>query len=91
MLVNQDTTFGKRDSQMRGFDLKDSSFKCDGVVMAHTAFFFDGEDQIKIDVCFDWDKSGARLLGFDGEAFVELADINFFQKTVGIFHGFDAM
>ena len=41
MLVDEDAAFGKRDTQMRGLDLKDSAFKGDGVVVADSAFFFD--------------------------------------------------
>ena len=44
MLVDEDAAFGKRDSQMRGFNLKVKTLKGDGVVMAHTAFLFDGEN-----------------------------------------------
>ena len=91
MLVDEDAAFGKRDSQMRGFDLKNETLKNDGVVLSHGAFLFDGENQIEVDVRQDRDKSGARLLGLDGKALIELADVDFFQETIGGFHRFDAM
>ena len=59
MVVDHDATFGKRDAQMRGFDLKAETFKSDGVVVADGAFLFDGENQIKIDVRLDRNKSRA--------------------------------
>ena len=59
MLVDEDAAFGKRDTQMRRLDLKDSAFKGDGVVVADSAFLLDGENQIKIDVRLDRDKSGS--------------------------------
>ena len=91
MLVDEDAAFSKRDSQMRGFDLKNETLKSDGVVLAHGAFLFDGEDQIEVDVRQDRDKSGTCLLGFDSEALIKLTDVNFFQETIGRFHSFDAM
>ena len=59
MLVDQDAAFGKRNTQVRRLDLKDSAFKGDGVVVTDGAFLLDGEDQIKIDVRLDWNESGA--------------------------------
>ena len=91
MLVDEDAAFGKRDSQMRGFDLKNETLKSDGVVMSHGAFLFDGENQIEVDVRKDRDKSGAQLLGLDGEALIKLVDVGFFQETIGGRHRFDAM
>ena len=78
MLVDQDATFGERDAQMRRLDLKGSAFKGDGVVVAHGAFLLDGENQVKIDVRLNWNKSGSRLLGFDSEATVKSVDVDFF-------------
>ena len=91
MLVDHNPALGKRDSQMRGLDLKAETLKGDGVVMADGAFLFDGEDQIKIDVRLDRNKSGSWLLGFDSEALVELVDVDFFQETIRSVFGFDAV
>ena len=91
MLVDEDAAFGKRDTQMRGLDLKDETFKGDGVVVADGAFLLGGENQIKIDVMLDGDKGRAGLLGIDSEAPVKLADVNFFQETIGLLFGFNAM
>ena len=91
MLVDHDAAFGERDTQMRRLDLKYEPLKGDGVVVTDGAFFFDGEDQIKIDVRLDWDKSRALLLGFNGEALIELTDVDFFQETIGGVFSFDAV
>lgn len=91
VLVNHDSASGKRDPQMRGLNLKNNSLEGDGVIVPHSALFFDGEDEIKIQMSLDRNKGRARLFGFDGEAFVVLTDINFFQETIGILFGFDAV
>ena len=59
MLVDKDSRLGERDSQMRRFDLKDEALEGDGVVVTDGAFFFNREDQIKIDVGLDRNKSGS--------------------------------
>ena len=33
---------------MRGFNLKNNPLEGDGVIVPHSPFFFDGEDEIKI-------------------------------------------
>lgn len=91
MLVDEDPAFGKGDSQMRGLDLKDETLEGDGVVVTHGAFFFDGEDQIKINVSSDWDKSRTWLLGFNGEAAVELGDVSLLQEKISGLFCFDAV
>ena len=48
MLVDHDAAFCERDTQIRGLDLEDKSLKGDCVIVTDSAFFFDGEDQIKI-------------------------------------------
>ena len=78
MLMDQDAAFCERDTQMRGLDLEDKPLKGDCVIVTDSAFFFDGENQIKIDVRQDRDKSRAWLLRVNGESLIELADVNFF-------------
>ena len=91
MLVDHDVAFGKRHSQMRRLDLKDETLEGDCVVMTDSAFFFDREDQIKIDVSLYWDKSRSWLLGFDRKSLIKLVDVNFFQETIRSVFGFDAV
>lgn len=91
MLVDHDAAFGKRDTQMRGLDLHDETLEGDGVVVTDGAFLFDGENQIKIDVRLDWDESGSKLFGFNGEALIKLTDVGFFKETIGSLLGFDAV
>jgi len=91
MLVNKDPAFSERDPEVRGLNLKDETFEGDGVVVAHGAFFFDGKDQIKIDVRLNWDKSRTWLLGFYGETLIELTDKGLLQEKIGSFFGFDAV
>ena len=40
VLVNQDSASGKRDSQVRGFNLKNNPLKGDGVVVPYCTLFF---------------------------------------------------
>ena len=91
MLVDKDAAFGKRDSQMGRLDLKDKPLESDSVIVADSAFFFDGENQIKIHVRLDWDKSRSRLFGLNREALVKLTDISFFQETIGSLLSFDTV
>ena len=91
MLVHHDAAFSERDPQMRGLYLKDEALKGDGVVMTHGTLFFDGEDEIKVHMILDGDKSGPRLLGLNGEALVKSADVGFFQESIRSFFGLDAM
>ena len=89
--MDHDPAFGKRDSQVRRLDLKDEALEGDGVVVADGAFFFDRENQIKINVRSDWDKGRSRLFGFNREALVELADVGLLQEKIGILFGFDTV
>ena len=59
MLVDKDSAFDKRDSQMRGLDLKAETFEGYRIVVTDGALLFDGEDQIKIDVSLNGDKGGS--------------------------------
>ena len=59
MLVDHDPAFGKRDSQMRGLDLKDDTLEGNGIVVTDSALLFDREDQIKIDVSLNGDKGAS--------------------------------
>ena len=91
MLVDKDSTLGKRDSQMGRLDLKDETLEGNRIVLTDGTFLFDREDPIKINVGLDGDKSGSGLLGFDGEALVELADIGLLQEKISSLFGFDTV
>ena len=91
MLMDHDAALGKRDSEMRRLDLQDEALEGDGVVVTGGAFLFDGENQIKIDVGPNRNKSGSLLLGFDSKSLVKLVGVNFFQETIGSVFGFDTV
>ena len=76
---------------MRRLDLEDKTLEGNGVVVTDSTLFFDGENQIKVDVRKNWHKSGAWLFGFDRESFVVFADVNFFEETIGSVFGFNAV
>jgi len=44
-----------------------------------------------VDVVLKRNKSGSRLLGFDSEALVKLADVGFLEETIGSLFCFDAV
>ena len=91
MLVDHDAAFCERDTQKRGLDLEDKPLKGDCVIVTDSTFFFDGEEQIKINVRLERHKSRSWLLGFNGEALIELTDVGFFQETIGSLLGFDTV
>jgi len=41
VLVDHDSAFGKRDSQMRRLDLKNETLEGDGIIVTDSAFLFD--------------------------------------------------
>ena len=89
--MDKDSAFSERDSQMRRLDLKDKTLESEGVVLSDGALFFDGENQIKIDMRLERDKSRAGLFGFDGEALIELTDEGLLQEKIGSLQGLDAV
>ena len=76
---------------MRRLDLEDEALEGDCVVVTDGAFLFNRENQIKIDVSLDWDKSRSWLLRFDSESLVELVDVSLLQEKIGGLFCFDAV
>lgn len=91
VLVHQDSASGKRDPQMRRLNLKNDSLKGDGVIVSHGPFFFDGEDEIKIQMSLNWHKGRAHLLRFNRKAFVVLTDVDLLDEAIGSLFGFDVV
>ena len=91
MLMDGDTAFRERNTEIGRADLKDPVLVGNGVVVISGSFGLDREDEIQIEVPGDRGESRALLFGRFGESLIELSDVTLFQEAVGLFFGFDAV
>ena len=89
MLMDGDTAFGERNTEIGRADLKDPVLVGNGVVVISGSFGLDREDEIQIEVPGDRGEGRALLFGRFGESLVELPDVVLFEETIGFFFGLD--
>jgi len=91
VLVNGHAALGEGDAKLGRAYLEDLVLERNGVVVVDGSFGFDGEDKVEIKVWRNWDESRSLLFGWFRKTFIEFCDVMLFEKTVGLFFGFDSV